>query len=341
MKKNELFKTMLCEKIQKEGKLGTIEEKNLAKLKSWMRKNYEQFLQVLVNLTDSSEAGVQIPAINIFLQLLARETRIQRNNNIAVEFPKKWFFSAIEKISSSENFNDGVSQALKQLYCHYDDVKYHLMLAVKFKLYYFCNFQFFNFTFLRNVLEMFEKKGGKSSDGKEILLDNVYEILSIVEFSSEMGDEHEWRCKVVVKADLEKERKERSSLRKTKKSKKEKEEEEIFIADLTDKKTAKKLAGVQERKGEDGDSEKTELENIFLVESHKKLFGECWLRLLRMPLSGETFKKILLLLDEKVIPHMSKPQTLIDFLKNAYELGGTISILSLKSLFLLITKYGL
>lgn len=46
-------------------------------------------------------------------------------------------------------------------------------------------------------------------------------------------------------------------------------------------------------------------------------------------------------MDTKILPHFKSPLNLADFLINSYKIGGSVSLLSLSSLFLLITKYNL
>lgn len=46
-------------------------------------------------------------------------------------------------------------------------------------------------------------------------------------------------------------------------------------------------------------------------------------------------------MDTRILPHFESPLSLADFLINSYRIGGSVSLLSLSSLFLLITKYNL
>lgn len=53
------------------------------------------------------------------------------------------------------------------------------------------------------------------------------------------------------------------------------------------------------------------------------------------------YKKILVILHDSILPHMSKPTLMIDFLTAAYEVGGAISLLALNGLFVLIHQHNL
>lgn len=74
---------------------------------------------------------------------------------------------------------------------------------------------------------------------------------------------------------------------------------------------------------------------------HRRGFSDCWLKLLKLPLSEEMYKKILLILHKRILPHMSEPKLLMDFLTDSYNVGGAVSLLALNGLFTLITEHNL
>uniref|UniRef100_A0A668A5E2 Nucleolar complex associated 4 homolog n=1 Tax=Myripristis murdjan TaxID=586833 RepID=A0A668A5E2_9TELE len=58
-------------------------------------------------------------------------------------------------------------------------------------------------------------------------------------------------------------------------------------------------------------------------------------------LPSNMYKKVLVILHDSILPHMSKPTLMIDFLTAAYEVGGAISLLALNGLFVLIHQHNL
>lgn len=76
---------------------------------------------------------------------------------------------------------------------------------------------------------------------------------------------------------------------------------------------------------------------------HKSEYTNCWLAILRLiPTDALALhKRVLSLLDDTVIPSMTRPQLLGDYLIDAYNAGGIISLLALSSLFTLIRKHNL
>uniref|UniRef100_A0A4W3J6Y1 Nucleolar complex associated 4 homolog n=1 Tax=Callorhinchus milii TaxID=7868 RepID=A0A4W3J6Y1_CALMI len=61
----------------------------------------------------------------------------------------------------------------------------------------------------------------------------------------------------------------------------------------------------------------------------------------KLQLPTNLCKKVLVILHESILPHMSSPALMIDFLTAAYEIGGAISLLALNGLFYLIHHHNL
>nr|ADD38742.1 Nucleolar complex protein 4 homolog [Lepeophtheirus salmonis] len=74
----------------------------------------------------------------------------------------------------------------------------------------------------------------------------------------------------------------------------------------------------------------------------KKNFSSLWEEFLRKTkLTPELYKRVLIIISDKVMPYLSRPLLLTDFLVNSYNVGGSISLLALKGVFTLIQKYNL
>ncbi|XP_077353516.1 nucleolar complex protein 4 homolog [Festucalex cinctus] len=74
---------------------------------------------------------------------------------------------------------------------------------------------------------------------------------------------------------------------------------------------------------------------------HKRTFERMWLGFLKYKLPSNMYKKVLVILHDAILPHMSKPTLMIDFLTAAYDVGGAISLLALNGLFVLIHEHNL
>ncbi|KAJ2721313.1 Maturation and nuclear export of 40S ribosomal subunits interacting protein [Coemansia sp. Benny D115] len=75
--------------------------------------------------------------------------------------------------------------------------------------------------------------------------------------------------------------------------------------------------------------------------AYRRAHSDAWLLLMRLPLTVEIFKQILLTIHRRIIPYMPDPRSLMDFLTHAYDAGGSISLLALNGLFTLITDHNL
>jgi U3 small nucleolar RNA-associated protein 19 len=74
---------------------------------------------------------------------------------------------------------------------------------------------------------------------------------------------------------------------------------------------------------------------------YKKMFSESWLAFLTLQMNFETYSRVLEKLHDDIIPNMNEPVRLMDFLVEAYDAGGIISILALNGLFTLINDHNL
>ena len=74
---------------------------------------------------------------------------------------------------------------------------------------------------------------------------------------------------------------------------------------------------------------------------YKRVFSDCWISFLRQHLSDDIYKAVLESLHQKLIPQLSEPVLLMDFLVDAYDNGGVTSLLALNGLFTLIIDHNL
>ncbi|XP_043225065.1 nucleolar complex protein 4 homolog [Amphibalanus amphitrite] len=70
-------------------------------------------------------------------------------------------------------------------------------------------------------------------------------------------------------------------------------------------------------------------------------FDSLWLRLLSLPLTPALYRRVLILLPERVLPHLQNPLRLTDFLLSSYQIGGVVSVLSLQGVFYLMQHHNL
>ncbi|KAE9615064.1 putative nucleolar complex protein [Lupinus albus] len=78
-----------------------------------------------------------------------------------------------------------------------------------------------------------------------------------------------------------------------------------------------------------------------IAKKMKLKFTKAWIGFLRLPLPLDLYKEVLVNLHQAVIPHLSNPIMLCDFLTRSYDIGGVVSVIALSSLYVLMTQYGL
>ncbi|KAK9477328.1 CBF/Mak21 family-domain-containing protein [Lipomyces japonicus] len=88
----------------------------------------------------------------------------------------------------------------------------------------------------------------------------------------------------------------------------------------------------------------TKRQAVGKTSAHRAAFQDAWLAVLNnriLRLSPDQYKYVLQIMHKKIVPFMSKPQSLMDFLTDSYNAGGVISLLSLNALFVLMHKHNL
>ncbi|XP_050231409.1 protein NUCLEOLAR COMPLEX ASSOCIATED 4 isoform X2 [Mercurialis annua] len=110
-------------------------------------------------------------------------------------------------------------------------------------------------------------------------------------------------------------------------------------------------SGFSSEKGESGDvselpkvQDKHHKNGLSAVKISKKMkvkFTKAWISFLRLPLPVDVYKEVLISLHQAVIPYISNPLILCDFLTRSYDIGGVVSVMALSSLFILMTQHGL
>lgn len=78
-----------------------------------------------------------------------------------------------------------------------------------------------------------------------------------------------------------------------------------------------------------------------MVSSHKNMFQNALLAAFKLPITDDQYRIILTVIHKSIIPNMSQPQFLMDFLSDAYDAGGPVALLALNGLFSLMQTYNL
>uniref|UniRef100_A0A182J377 CCAAT-binding factor domain-containing protein n=1 Tax=Anopheles atroparvus TaxID=41427 RepID=A0A182J377_ANOAO len=73
----------------------------------------------------------------------------------------------------------------------------------------------------------------------------------------------------------------------------------------------------------------------------RKQINKTWGFVMNWPLGEEAHQQLLIVLLEKVLPHLDRPVLLTDFLMDSLDVGGSVSMLALQGIFVLIQQHNL
>ncbi|KAK3141687.1 hypothetical protein QOZ80_4BG0337110 [Eleusine coracana subsp. coracana] len=90
-----------------------------------------------------------------------------------------------------------------------------------------------------------------------------------------------------------------------------------------------------------GEKDSSKDSATYIKKKLKLKFTKAWLSFLKLPLPLDVYKEVLASIHQNVIPSMSNPAILCDFLTRSYDIGGVISVMALSGLFILMTQHGL
>ncbi|GAA5917434.1 hypothetical protein JCM5296_001624 [Sporobolomyces johnsonii] len=86
---------------------------------------------------------------------------------------------------------------------------------------------------------------------------------------------------------------------------------------------------------------KKHLPTLLSLVAHRRAFQDFCLAILALPIREEDSKRVLIMLHRQVLPHMTEPRRLMDWLVDCADRGGTVGILALNGLFTLMQKHNL
>ncbi|KAL1827030.1 hypothetical protein ACET3Z_005442 [Daucus carota] len=120
----------------------------------------------------------------------------------------------------------------------------------------------------------------------------------------------------------------------------------IFNKEVDNEKHAEVLKAKNKKQNQDdGDKKSFTSDNVpattYVAKKIKLKFTKVWMCFLSLPLPLDVYKEVLVTLHQDVIPYLSNPILLCDFLTRSYDIGGVISVMALSSLYILITQHGL
>ncbi|KAJ2161253.1 Maturation and nuclear export of 40S ribosomal subunits interacting protein [Coemansia sp. RSA 552] len=253
-----------------------------AKVGEWLRTNYKMFTDLLRKMLGSKEAPLQVTALRLLLQTMAKEGEAMTKAAGSYMFPNDSYLPTIEAVLGSSATSDHLLRIFADSYLNsYDDLRMY---------------------FYRDVAKLAspdydpfssnatKRKAQSDTDTavSAVFVQNAFSILN--------------QIRVMPKTEAE---------------------------DI-------KSFWVAMPKNHKGNEP-----SVLTPPAHRRAFSEAWLALMRQSLTADVYKQILLTMHKRIIPHMTDPKALMDFLSISYNSGGSISLLALNGLFTLITDHNL
>ncbi|OBZ89436.1 hypothetical protein A0J61_02522 [Choanephora cucurbitarum] len=302
-------------------------DENSAKFKvfTWLREQYLDYLKYVRSLLSSDEPGLQLPALNILLANIKSESESVMNNNGSYHFANAVYGPIVKAIITSTNFNEHIRKELVEKYLNvYDDLRHY---------------------FLKDAAEIMDqayqkketlKKSGNYNSNKKAKLSETEEqqenlrliasnVLSILEGIRTMPTEA---------SEIDEFWTVNPNMYETKAVQQEKQTDDLLGEGLLSDSES------EDEKDTKRDGKKRK-HPLLQLRVHKRGFTDCWINLMKMPLTEEMYKRILLILHKRILPHMHEPKLLMDFLTDSYNVGGAVSLLALNGLFTLIVDHNL
>ncbi|RUP48225.1 hypothetical protein BC936DRAFT_144819 [Jimgerdemannia flammicorona] len=295
--------------LQRPKKQPTADDKKVT-VTFWLRDNYVRYVNQLCKLLQHNEPGLQLPALNVLLDLLRVESSHLTLVSKSHHFANDHYARVVEAVLANPNFSQPLQAEFVDKYINvYDDLRYYFFkdaaLADRF-----CCFS----KLITTTLETGKLKNGATAVSKKkktiptpapppipssfitTLTTNAFAILENIRTmpTSESEIDEFWT------GHPDPMQKSESSIDDSGLASSDSEGDDPTNLALAPKKKPPLLQ--------------------LLV--HRRALSDCWLAFLRLPLPSDVYKKTLLIVHKRIMPHMPQPTLLMDFLTDSYNTGG-------------------
>ncbi|BGP55181.1 hypothetical protein JCM8202_006348 [Rhodotorula sphaerocarpa] len=309
------------------------EDETVVRVKEWLTERWHEYLEHTAQVVSSHwDSGVRLSALNALMSLVKTESLFltSLDSERRAKFAESTLAYVVRALLIPENetgeLGEGVAEEWKKWWDRCDDVRYY---------------------FLTNAAALLTAHTKRSSGPPPPplpphLISNTITILeSLTTMPTASSELNEWFCATPVARNNAS----GSSSRKRKAgdddpradgstgifdSSSEEENSETEAAERAAQNVARA-----------GKGRKRNVPKLLSLVAHRRAFQDCWLALLALPIREEDSKRVLIMLHRQVLPHLTEPRRLMDWLVDCAEVGGTVGILALNGLFALIQKHGL
>ncbi|KAI8972279.1 hypothetical protein BDB01DRAFT_845146 [Pilobolus umbonatus] len=288
------------------------------KVQVWLREHYLEYIQYVTGLLESDEPGLQIPSLNILMSIVKSESEHAKERTKNYHFANEFYGPVVKSLVLNKNLNDHLKREVIDKYINvYDDLRHYFYKNTA--------------SVIERLLEQ-EEPSSSSRSAKKIKLAESSDLSRIAKNALDLVDGI--RTMPTEESEID----------------------EFWTSyptmeGETDNKTlsddamllGEGLLSEEEEEAEDNKQPKKKKKRSPLLQLrvHQRGFTDCWIQVMKLPLTNDMYKHILLSLHKRILPHLTEPRLLMDFLTDSYNVGGAISLLALNGLFTLITQHGL
>ncbi|XP_024963974.1 nucleolar complex protein 4 homolog B [Cynara cardunculus var. scolymus] len=268
----------------------------------WVRSKFDEFVQCLIQLSVSSTTSEEALR-EVVLDTLMECVKIGNAGKFHSSIYQKFIYSMVYSIAEA----DTLLNLLVSKYFKYIDVRYFTCISLE-KLIRTLDVK--DCSDVRPKTEDTENESPARASG-QLLIRNIHHVISKIPTLEQLDEKSEYEVW---------------------------NESGVFT-----KEGAKESKKIKRTEGKDGKvkSSKGVSSSVKISKKMKLKFSKAWMAFLGLPLPIDVYKEVLVTLHQAVIPYLSNPIMLCDFLTRSYDIGGVISVMALSSLFVLMTEHGL
>ncbi|GAA5821486.1 hypothetical protein JCM3770_000595, partial [Rhodotorula araucariae] len=301
------------------------EDESVQKVKAWLKARWDEYLAQTARVAGGHwDSSVRLSALNALMSLVRTESTFLTalHPDRQAKFAHATFAHVVRALllppGEDAELKPDVAEEWKKWWDRCDDVRYW---------------------FLREAATLLSTYARSSASPTPpplppTLIPNTISILeALTTMPTSSAELNEWFCAApVMKA---------ASALSSKKRKAEDERPGDGSTGVFDSSESESEAEPDVIKQLNSQQRKKNLPTLLSLVAHRRAFQDCWLAIFALPIREEDSKRALIMLHRQVLPHMTEPRRLMDWLVDCADIGGTIGILALNGLFTLMQKHGL
>lgn len=292
-----------------------------------LRKSYFIFCGRLLELLMHEEIGIQLPALKALMDFELQAG--QNESGSPPKFANLWLPWIVAIIAHTQGESEELTTEFIDTYLKpFDDVR------------------LFTFQACANLLSAYDpanKTYYKSEKNEDLVLpkrmpylkeenafhNGMFELMMSPAMAAKKEDLNTFWVQPSTHEDNE------STAKNNKANEKKRKRPDVDLDDSDDM----DLDGIGMDSDDDEEASADVHRDLLDLNLHKAAFGKAWLALMARKLEPSLHIKILGALERQILPYMTAPVTLFDYLSHCFTAGGVMGVLSLGGLFILLRRF--